>query len=59
MASRPPFGAIFGHFEPFWALLGILCLKPLAWAPVRPAEGVKPSGGGRFGRPPRAEALDP
>ena len=23
MASRPPLGAIFGHFEPFWALLGL------------------------------------
>ena len=22
MASGPLFGAIFGHFEPFWALLG-------------------------------------
>ena len=21
--SRPTFGAIFGHFEPFWALLGL------------------------------------
>ena len=23
MASGPHFGAIFGHFEPFWALLGL------------------------------------
>ena len=22
VASRPPLGAIFGHFEPFWALFG-------------------------------------
>ena len=23
MASSPPFGAILGHFESFWALLGL------------------------------------
>ena len=59
MASRPPFEAIFGHVEAFWALLGILGLKPSAWAPVRPcAEGVKPSVGAPVAPPPRAEALN-
>ena len=24
MASKPPLGAIFGHFEPFWTLFGHL-----------------------------------
>ena len=58
MPSRPTFGAIFGHFEPFWALLGMLGLKPSAWARVRTyAEGVKPSGGAPVAHP-RAEALD-
>ena len=23
MPYRPTFGAVFGHFEPFWALLGL------------------------------------
>ena len=50
VASRPPFGAIFGHFEPFWALRGFFYpFWSFGWGATVPSGSGPPKVGGSRG----------
>ena len=51
MASRPYFGAILGHFEPFLARLGLFLaiFWPFGWGATAPSVSGPPKVGVKWG----------